>query len=172
MARQLDTQTLDNYGRQFAVWWIQGHQSGFPERDRAWLKQEFYNLTFKDEFEYLFGAVQSHLVGGELDAFKTVIGELTTKSPRSDKVLKKELANRLAIDADGNHIPGKIGSTIVGSRIVGKRMNRRGVAKAAYWPIYAGEDEERAVNSGVADPLPDPDSLFNDDAHLRPFGEA
>ena len=156
MSRKLDTTTLDNYGRQFAVWWIQGHQSGFPERDRAWLKQEFYNFTFKDEFDHLAEAVTKHLVGDDLAAFQEMIADLRAKSPRSDEMFASELADRLAIDPDGNHIPGKIGTVQVGQRIVGRYVTAEGHVRNAKWPIYAGEDEEREAGSDVPDALPDP----------------
>jgi len=162
MPRQLDTATLDNYGRQFAVWWIQGFQTGFPERDRGWLKQEFYNLTFKDEFEHLIEAVTRHLVGADLESFAEAVAELRAKSPRSDEMFATQLGNKLAIDPDGNHIAGKIGSVQVGQRIVGRYVTSGGHVRNAKWPIYAGEDEERQAGNDVADPLPDPAAVHTE----------
>jgi len=171
MPRQLDMATLENYGRQFAVWWIQGHQTGFPERDRGWLKQELYNLHFKDEWEHVVAAARGRLVGEDLDAFDTMLNQLKTDTPRSDKMFATELKDRLAVDPDGNHVPGAIGKVIVGSRVVGKRVNRAGSVRNAYWPVYAGEEEERATNSDVPEPLPEANSLFKDDEHLAPAEE-
>ena len=37
---------------------------------------------------------------------------------------------------------------------MGKRLDKEGRVVNEYWPIYAGEEEERTADSGVADPLP------------------
>ena len=93
-------------------------------------------------------------------------------------VLQKELSTRLGVDLDGGHVKGKIGKVIVGSRRIGKHVveveapwsiaSRRelGLPKTPEhrhltkklinldWNIYAGEEEERQRDSGVADPIP------------------
>ena len=118
-------------------------------------------------------------------------------TPRSDKVLAEELALRLAITPDGKHIPGRIGNVLIGSRPVATRiamyekkgsMRRRleafeagetppvpeiiSFTRRADWPIYAGEDEERALSGGgAADPLPDPSTVCRGDEHMQPVTE-
>lgn len=171
MPRQLDTDTLDNYGRQFAVWWMQGHQSGFPERDRMWLRQEMFNLTMKDAFEHVAKAVAPHLSKADQGDWRDMIQSLQKEHPRSVNAHKEFLADRLAIDLDGNHIPGRRGSVQEGARHVGMHAveveapwsirrrkllglpkfnpdgssNRTVMSKVVplHWPIYAGEEEER-----------------------------
>ncbi len=161
MARILDTFTLGNYARQFAVAWIGGFWPGWPERKRPWLMKEFWKFTYKDEFLYLIDAVRSHLTGADLDDFNAEVARLAQDEPRSDAVFHKLLADKLAIDPDGNHIPGKIGTVKHGGRVVGKVVNSKGQVKDAVWNTYAGEQEERDANSGVADPLPEPGTVFS-----------
>ncbi len=134
---------------------------------REWVLQNFYNLAYKDEFEVVLGEFKRRLGPDPLIEFEIEAKKRFT--PRDDAVLKKELAERLAITPDGIHIPGKIGTVAVGNRVVGRRITRHGVKNAA-WNIYAGEDEERALGNvrevgkdgrtGAADPLPPPDTLF------------
>lgn len=165
MPRQINTDTLDLYAQQFAAWWTNGHQFGRPDRDRTWLMQEFYNFTYKDEFDYLILAVENNLGGEHRVAFQEAATKLQMDHPRSTAILAKELEERLAVDLDGNHIPGKVGWVQVGQRIVGTRVNKRGFVKNAYWPIYAGEEEERAAGSKEVDPLPE-FKQYVDDEHL------
>lgn len=168
MARTLDTFTLRNYARQFSVWWIQGYLTGRPEHDKEWLKKEFYSFHYKDEFEFLIDAVRARLKGEDLDSFEKAIKDLNETSPRSDKVFEEELDTRMAIDKDGVHIPGKTGKVIVGSRIVGKRVDKQGIVRDAVWPVYMGEDEEREAGNENIDPLPTSDhKLFIEDEHLQ-----
>lgn len=163
MPRALDENALNGYAKQWAVWYIQGYQTGNAEtRKRDWLIQEFYNFTYKDEFEYLEARVRKHLTDEDLAEFNKEIAKLKKDSPRSDEVFAQELANRLAIDVNGSHIPGKIGTVQVGQRVVGKRVRPDGTMSAAKWPIYAGEAEERAGDSDIPDELPDPDKVYTE----------
>ncbi len=168
MARILDTFTLGNYARQFAVAWIGGFWPGWPERKRPWLMTEFWKFTYKDEFLYLINGVRSHLTGADLDDFNAEVARLAQDEPRSDEVFYDELQRKLAINADGEHIPGKIGTVQVGSRVVGKVVTEKGRMKDAVWPVYAGEAEERKANSGVADLLPAPNAVFSVTSVLEP----
>jgi len=172
MARELKTDTLDGYATQFAAWWKQGHWAGRPDRGRDFLIQEFYKFTFKDEFEYLIEAVSSRLDGGDLATFSEAVVDLTKNLPRSTEVFHGLLADKLAIDPDGNHIPGKVGTTIVGSRRVANRKTKKGLVKPAIWPVYAGEEIERQAGSDAVDPLPDHRTVFEGDDHLKPVTKA
>ena len=174
MPRALDTATLDLAARQWAAQFLQPtiYSANNPKvaiQGRGWVLQSFYNATFKDEFTYLLPKFKAQLGADALKEFE-VLAEKQFK-PRDDKVLAKELANRLAITPDGKHIPGKVGTVNLGSRAVGKRVNARGNVKEARWPIYAGEEEERAANSSSVDPLPDPKAIFVNDEHLAPVKE-
>lgn len=168
MSRPIDTDTLNMYARQFAVWWIQGYETGRPDRDREWLGQQFWSFTFLDEFNYLVDRVPAHLTGDDLVKFTAMVSRLSTIEPRKDEVFRGLLSDKLAVDPDGEHIPGKIGTTVVGSRDVGKRVSPDGVVRAARWNVYAGEEDERSADSGVADTLPPRDSLFINDEHTKP----
>lgn len=152
--RVLDTKTLDQYSQEAAAWWLADKSPW----DREFLTKEFYNFTFKDEFDYLVTGVASNLAGPAKKTFDAMIAQLKKKEERKDDVWHKLLADKLAVDPYGEHIPDKIGSTVVAMRIVGKRANIHGYVKNAYWPIYAGEKEERKAASGVADSLPSEDN--------------
>lgn len=170
MSRILDHKTLDNAGRIWA-----GHlllPSAYSKRNpkvaiggRAWAIQSLFKADYRDEHDYLMAVVKDQLGSGAVTEF-----ERDTKGlfvPRSDEVFASILADKLAIDMDGNHIPGKIGTVKMGDRLVGRRITRHGV-RPAYWNTYAGEEEERALGNvrakgteGVgADPLPPEDTLW------------
>ena len=148
MARKLDTATLDGYAGDCAAWWLQNR----PPNDRAFVQTQLHNLTFKDEFDHIVKMVGSILGGPAGKEFSAMISGL---KPRDEKVLAKMLADHLAVDMDGGHIPGKVGKVVIGSRVVGKGTTLRGRPKNLYWPIYAGEGDERAAGSGAVDPLPE-----------------
>ncbi len=171
MARELDTATLDLAAKQWAVefsrptiWSKSNPEVAAFGRD--WVMQCFYNAHFKDEFEYLLPKFKAQLGPDPLKEFEALAAERF--KPRSDKVLKQLLAEKLATTPDGDHALGKIGTVQLGRRTVAKRVNRRGTVKDATWPIYAGEEEERAAGSGAVDPLPDPNKMFVNDEHLAP----
>lgn len=155
--RALDTQTLDNAARYYAGLFIADRGA----RNRDWVMGQFYNFTFRDEFDFVATSLKNCLSPQGAADFNALAAARFT--PRTDEVFESLLREKLAIDLDGNHIPGVIGTTQVhGQRIVGSRAKAvrlksgRGVVllKNEYWPIYAGEQEERLVDSGVADPLP------------------
>lgn len=172
MPRQLNTATLDGAARHYAGEWMRPDRKspsglvyiGGPE----YVLQDFHNFTFKDEFEYLLGAIKEWLGGRALGLFEKLANEKFP--PRDDAVFHQLLKEKLAIDPDGNHIEGVIGTTELGNRIVGhrqkivqtRRLGEVALLKNVYWPMYAGETEERiagriraeiGVGAG-ADPLP------------------
>lgn len=175
MPRQIDTATLDAAARHYAGEWLRPDRKspsglvfvGGP----SYVLQDFYNFTFRDEFDHLNEAIKGWLGGKALADFEAKTKEVF--APRSDKVFAELLKERLAIDPDGNHIEGCIGTTDLGRiRVVGRyakvfRLPVSGreamVMKARYWPVYAGETEERVAGRirekiGVgpgADPLPE-----------------
>ena len=171
MPRQIDTATLDEAARHYAGEWMRPDRKspsgllyiGGP----AYVLQDFQNFTFKDEFDYLLDGIKQWLGARALGQFEKAAKGFI---PRDDGVFQQLLKERLAIDPDGNHIDGAIGTTELGNRIVGhrqkiiktRRLGEVALLKHVYWPIYAGETEERiaghirteiGVGAG-ADPLP------------------
>ncbi len=181
MSRKLDTANLDNAARDYAGQFL---MPSIPSRrdpskfigGREWVMQCLCNATFKDAFGYLVTGIKQQFGPAPLMEFEKLAKELFT--PRSDKVLAELLEKKLAITPDGVHIPGKIGTTDIGGRHVGHflvevetpdsvaRRRRLGLPKSPEhrdvmmvmakhkWRIYAGEEEERAAESGVADEFP------------------
>ena len=155
MTRQLNTETLDGAAKHLAAQFLQpdrkslgGAFIGGP----AYVMQNLHAYTFADEFDFILEAFRNRLGQASLDEFEPMA--LATFTPRKEKVFHKLLADRLAIDPDGEHIPGKIGTVDLGARVVGRGFTRLGNPKNLYWPIYAGEGEERIADSGVAHELP------------------
>lgn len=158
MPRTLLTKTLDGFAKYLAVEFIKPdvkHQriDKFVG-GRGLVMQDLENLTYKDEFEHVLRAFRGLLGPASLEEFDALAAERFT--PRDDAVLAELLAEKLAITPDGDHISGKIGTVNVGNRAVGKRLDSKGNVRNEYWYIYAGEEEERDADSGVADPLPQP----------------
>lgn len=158
MPRTLLTDTLNGFAKYLAVEFLK------PDVRHArvdkfiggqgLVMQDLYNLTYKDEFEHVLKSFRGLLGPDALKEFDALAAERFT--PRDDAVLAEELGNRLAITPEGDHIPGKIGTVNMGSRVVGKRLDGKGNVKNAYWPIWAGEEEERAAGSDAVDTLPLP----------------
>ena len=155
---------------------------------QAFVEQEYQRFTFKDEFEYLLdsdGGIKAWLGGKALVEFETMAAEKF--APRDDVVFAELLRKKLAIDPNGNHIEGVVGITEIGrERITDRRpvLVRRPIVRPVipgetagewkivgyrehvsiqpvYWPIYAGEGEERAAGRikfeiGAAGPGADP----------------
>lgn len=156
--RTLLTKTLDGFAKHLAAEFLRPdvpskHTEGKFIGGQALVMQDFYNLTFRDEFDHVLKAFRGQLGPDALVEFDALAAERFT--PRDDAVLAELLAEKLAIDPEGDHIPGKIGKVQFGKRIVGKQLDKEGNVKNAYWPIYAGEEEERTADNGVADPLPE-----------------
>lgn len=165
--RALNTVTLDAAARDWAGhWFLPSRYSKINPKmaigGRAWVLANFYNCGLKDEFDYLLSRFRKQLGADALKEFGAATGGLFT--PRDDAVFEKWLAEKLAINPTGEHIPGLIGKVQVGERIVGfhqievetplSLMNRRvnGLDKShrqTYLktvrkrvPIFAGEMEE------------------------------
>lgn len=176
MSRTLETATLDGAARYYAGLFTLN--SGRFDRD--WVMGQFHNFDYKDEFGYLVDGMRDELGKNALDVFDIGIKKLMKDKPRSEKVFEKLLADRLAITPDGEHIEGRIGSVQKhGRRFIGmhdieveapesiryrkangipKKEYRKTMMKRVplYWPIYAGEGEERTrPGGGAADPLPE-----------------
>jgi len=172
MTRKLDTATLEGAAEVYRA------HLGLPSRrhprtgrwiaGREWALGNLYNASFKDEHLVLVEAIKQAMGGKPLAAFESAAKERFT--PREDAVFAKLLAEKLAVTPDGKHIEGRRGTVQVGMRQVGTRITRHGV-KPAWWPVYAGEDEERAAGHVRApgadgpgcDPLPPPGTLFIDE---------
>lgn len=177
MGRTLKTETLDGAAQFYA------HAFAAPDaqaRGRfitgpSFVMEQLYKLDFKDEFDYVMKGMREWMAERTLKEFdRRAAAEL---KPRDEAVLQQLLADKLAIDMDGGHIDGKIGSVVLhGQRLIGTRTLeveapesiryrkrfrlgkefRRTITKTVpvYWPIYAGEPEERIAGSGVADEFP------------------
>lgn len=184
MARQLDEKTLNSAARHYAAEFMRpgpsiphSHVPGKWIRGREYVMQDFYNFTFKDEFEHLLKAVRKALGSGPLAEFDALAAERF--APRSDEILETLLRERLAVDRNGVHVDGAVGSVQRGQRYVGTRVievespaslrfrrwarsngrdpgERQTVRRLAadLWPVYAGELEERARGSDAVDELP------------------
>lgn len=173
MSRQLATATLDAAALDYAACFL-GDRG---RRDAGFVIAEFERFTYRDEYQYMIDAVRKELGGAAKRRFDLAINTLGRDKPRKDAVFDAELAARLAIDPAGGHIGNTIGKVEIGRRFIALRPitveppwsvrrrrhlrldagHRETVVTMAplYWPIYAGEAEERAADSGVADPLPD-----------------
>ena len=176
MPRALDLSTLEAAADYYA--------SEFPRPDvahkfvdgvfiggRGLILQNLKNIHFKDEYDFLISGIKGYMGVKHLASFEAAIKDHV---PREDAVFHKLLADRLAIDPEGKHIPGKVGTSVVGNTLVGNRMTRHGT-KPARWSLYAGEAEERALGNvrvvgedgPGADPLPPPDTFWGgEEDHL------
>ncbi len=175
--RELDTATLVGRAKHYASAFLNPvrERNGRPIDGPAYVMRDMFALTFKDEFDAVAAEIREWMSEKVMREFDRLAGDHF--KPRDESVLKQLLADKLAIDMDGAHIPGKIGTTqVIGRRLVGtksvevetrdSRVYRRmmGLDKSHrqtrtkvvpdYWPIYAGEIEERLADSGVADLLP------------------
>ena len=163
--RQLDTETLDGAALYFARQWLS--PSVRNKKDTRWIAgrdlvlQDLFNVRYKDEFEYLKPRIMDCMGGKPLAQFEKAAKE--TFTPRDDKVFADLLKQDLAITPDGEHIPGCRGTVQIGSRRVGtgtrivrtRRFGEIMLPKPLWWPVYAGEEEERKRGSDVVDPLPE-----------------
>jgi len=180
MPRKIDTTTLDNAARDYAAMWLQPDRKSPSGKvyitGPARVMQDLYNAHFRDEFERLRDAIREWMGKRARDEFDARAKKEFT--PREDAVYEAMLAERLAITLDGDHREGVIGRVVVGQRLIGRRLvtveapwsimrrkrlllpksERETTSKIVsyYWPIYAGEAEERLLpGGGVADDLPE-----------------
>ena len=80
MSRTLDTVTLDAAAKHLAVEFIRpdvkhARVEGKFTGGRAYVMQDFYNFTFKDEFEYLLNAIRGQLGPDALVEFDALAAE-------------------------------------------------------------------------------------------------
>lgn len=168
--RPLEIDTLDGAARDYAAHFVRRSVMGPDKLHRAgrdWVLESLFNAHFKDEHEYIVKAMLDGWLPPKAKAeFEAEVKKRFT--PRDDAVFHALLKERLAITPDGDHIEGCIGKVELGNRIVGGRVkivrDRKGrehvLKKNVYWPIYAGEEEERQrPGGGAADPLPEPTGL-------------
>ena len=173
--RTLDEKTLDAAAQYFALEFMKPESIRSPKNKR-WVSgpelvmQDFFNFHYKDEFDYMLTAIRGNLGPTQLSKFDEVSKGYF--KPRSDKTLEILLRERLAVDLEGEHILGCIGTCQEGRRIVGHKHEAVTIkgenvirSRNVYWNIYAGESEERIreaeVDSdapsghlGIVDPLP------------------
>ena len=177
MSRTLDIATLDEAAKVWAAHFTL--PSRFSNRNaetaisgREWSMQSLFKADYKDEFDHLMTKFKGRLGPDSLAEFEAETMERFT--PRTQEMFEKILSDKLAIDPDGNHIPGVIGTSVVGQTKVGTRVTRHGVLDAR-WPMFAGESEERAAGNvrergkvgPGADPLPPETTVWPDEqAHL------
>lgn len=181
--RPLDTSTLDAAAKHFMVQWLaDGSRKSASGKvyiaGPEYVLQCFSNFHFKDEFEYLMEGMKARLQGTDLANFEKAAHERF--KPRDDKMLARLLKEKLAVDVFGNHIEGAIGTVEISrERVVDRvpilmrrpivRPVNRGdpggpwhitgyreypIVRPMYWPIYAGEGEERAAGRSGPDILP------------------
>lgn len=108
MARELKTATLDAAAKYYASLFVQdkpdgpvvqrtrfttGRKEGQSETvrqfSRAWVMLQFFNFTFKDEFDYIVAAVRRQLGPDPLAAFDA---ELAKFPPRTEEMFQRMLA--------------------------------------------------------------------------------
>ena len=169
MPRHLETATLDQAARDYAGFFMLPNRKSIAGKrwisGPEWAKQDLFALTFKDEFTYVVERMRA-LLGGDSRAELDAI--MKTFPKRDNKVFEKLLASKLALSLGGDHIDGKIGTTEIGRRVVGrggilKRIpitrpvvpgkidgewkivgyRERMLAVRQEWPVFAGEGFER-----------------------------
>lgn len=178
MSRTLLVPVMKERAKFYAQQWLSPDatdpSTGKPRWGPKMVLVDMEKLAYKDTFDAIY-AFMNDLMGKEswLD-FEKKFKKIA--SPRTDEVFAAELKSRLAIDIDGNHIDGAIGTVVVSGRRVGtkiievepvdsvRRRKRLDLPKSSRetchkivpldWPIYAGEEEERANKSSKVDRIP------------------
>jgi hypothetical protein len=108
MTRELKTQTLDEAAKYYAGLFLAdkkdgpiarrtrfttGRKEGIPvsvrQFSREWVMLQFFNFTFKDEFDYIVAAVRQHLGPKPLADFDA---ELAKFPPRTDEMFQRMLS--------------------------------------------------------------------------------
>lgn len=182
MPRQLDTATLDKAALQYAAEFMQPDRpsattEGVFVGGRGWVVSNLHNATFKDEYDYLLAGMLDNLGPAQAAELALITDGF---ADRTDTVLDEMLRTKLAVDREGNHLEGAVGQVQVGARFIrmhaievetpesiairrwarangrdaGERQTTQ-VIVPYYWPVYAGEAEERAAGSMIVDPLPE-----------------
>lgn len=180
--RVLDVATLDGAAAHLAAAFLQPDMAHPRLAGRflagpGYVGQELYNFTFADEFDHVVAAVRAQLGAAPLQRFEKLAKDRF--EPRDGDLFAQLLEEKLAVRPDGTHVERKIGRTVVGQRFMGlravevetpdsiRRRKRLGlplhapdrsdrevmtVLRPHFWPIYAGENEERiaAVHAELA----------------------
>ena len=126
MTRKLDIDTLNLAAHDYAAHFLlptiwSKSDPKVAAGGREWVLQNFYNATFKDEFDYLLEAFRETLGPRVLPDFDAEAAKRFT--PRSDETFEQLLAEKLAIMPSGEHIPGRVGTVQVnGARIIGQHL--------------------------------------------------
>ena len=119
--RALNTATLDGAAKNYAAAFgrpdlphkrVEGRFTDGP----TYVMEDFYRFDFKDEFEYLVEGIRARMGPATLAEFDALAASKFT--PRSDETLADMLREKLAVDVDGEHIPGTIGMVRHGNREV------------------------------------------------------
>ena len=179
MSRELLIDVMEGRAKFYAQQWLSPDatdpSTGKPRWGPKMVLRDMQNLAMKDAFNAIYDFMSQYMGSKSWAEFEKEFKKIAT--PREDKVFAEELKTRLAIDMDGNHIDGAIGSVQVGGRRIGTRIvevetmdslyrrRRHGLPKEGNrqtmhkivdhdWPVYAGEEMERANKSGVADRIP------------------
>jgi len=175
--RKLETATLDNAAKDYATHFLlpTRFHANRPTSGRDWVLGNLRNMRYKDEFEYLIPRMKDWMAQRTLSDFS---GEALPD--RTDDEHERNLAEWLAVDPDGNHIKGRRGKVEIGRRQMGvapfevetiesiRRRRDKGlpihapgrtdrethlVMRSFTWPIFAGEEEERAAGNPNMDSL-------------------
>ena len=176
MARELDTQTLAACAQSYAASFMQTERrhGKLLLAGPQFVVNDLYNLTYKDEFDFVLAEMREWLSARALKELDRMCENKF--QARSEATFHELLRSKLAISPEGEHLSGQIGTVKVGSRLVGTRTieveapesvtyrkkfglgkeHRRTHVKTIpyYWPIYAGETEERLGGSDVPDTFP------------------
>ncbi|QEX18491.1 hypothetical protein FRZ44_37980 [Hypericibacter terrae] len=88
--RELDTETLARAAKDYAAWFLR--DEGRMNRD--WVMLQFYNFTYKDEFDFLAAEIRQHLGPAALADFDDRIAKLRADHPRSDEVFHRLLEEK------------------------------------------------------------------------------
>lgn len=193
--RPLDTLVLTGAATRYAKEFVKDsvvNSVGRFVSGRSFVMEDLQRLTFKDEFQFIINHLEDNLAKDDLKDFRRFAGRKFT--PRSDDTFEKLLARKLAINPNGDHIPGLVGTTQVGARVVGRRehkiqkfapprvrdvligrkhgplMYEKTVMKNEYWPLYAGELAERIAGSDAVDPLPEGAQPFIEELYANAPG--
>lgn len=119
MARVLNTKTLNGAARYYASLWVADSKGKFS---REFVKNEFWKFTFKDEFDYLVNQVGKNLGVDDRESFMKMINTWKKEDPRKDEKLEELLAQKLAVDKNGKHIPGLVGTTVLSEFYTGNMV--------------------------------------------------
>lgn len=149
MSRELDTKTLDNAARDYARNWLMDtvrhpvNPEFAPIAGKGWVLQSMENFHFEDEFKYVYAGMKEHLGQKAWKEFEDAAGNFFT--PYDDGELAAVLKERLAVDLNGNPIPGQIGLVKREQIPIGWRVGPRGLPRLVKADVHIGESAEEAV---------------------------